>query len=143
MDDYLDKAVEMLVREGCTCVVCGEGVTLASELRGVSPLTNWIDCGAATAGCCAADRVVGRAAALLFAYMGIVGVHAQVMSEPALSVLEARGIVARYDRLVPYIANRAGDGRCPMEAATEGIDDPARALAAVRAKQAELRAVSA
>ncbi len=142
MDDYLDRACEMLQREARTCVICGEGVELASDLRGVSPLTGWIDQGVDVSGCYVADRVVGRAAALLFAYMGIAGVFAHVMSEPALLVLEAQGIPARCDQLVPYIMNRTGDGRCPMEEATDGINDPVGALAAVRARQVELRSAS-
>ena len=61
----------------------------------------------------AADRIVGKAAALLYVMMGVKGVFAEVLSESALAVLNKHGVHAEYSVLTPNIINRAGDGLCP------------------------------
>ena len=66
-------------------------------------------------------------------------VYAAVLSEEALDALRKHRIHTEYDTLVPRIANRAGDGLCPMETAV-GIDDPAEARRAIERKLAELSA---
>ncbi len=71
-----------------------------------------------------ADKAVGKAAAACMAVGGVVRVHADVMSEPALALLQSRGIRAQYGQLVDHIINRAGDDWCPMERLSRDIDDP-------------------
>jgi hypothetical protein len=66
-------------------------------------------------------------------------VHAQVISSAALQVLQDSPIAVSWDTQVEYIKNRTGDGRCPMEQATEGIDDPQEALVAIQEKLKELQ----
>lgn len=65
----------------------------------------------------AADRIVGRAAAFLYACMGIRELFAQVLSEGALQVLNTYQIKVNYEVLTPEIRNRKGTGICPMEEA--------------------------
>ena len=72
-----------------------------------------------------ADKAVGKAAAACMAVGGVRHVHADVMSEPALALLQAHGVKAEYDQLVDHIINRAGTGWCPMEQLSRDIDDPA------------------
>ena len=71
-----------------------------------------------------ADKAVGKAAAACMAVGGASRVHADVMSEPALVLLQNYGIAAEYSKLVDHIINRAGDGWCPMELLSRNIDDP-------------------
>ena len=66
-------------------------------------------------GASAADKVIGKAAALLFVYGGIRQVYAGVISTPALEVFQQYGVVCEYGTLVDRIQNRKGDGLCPME----------------------------
>ena len=56
-----------------------------------------------------------------------------------MQVFNGSGVAVTWDRQVEYIKNRAGDGRCPMEQATEGIDDPQEALLAIQKKLEELQ----
>lgn len=80
------------------------------------------------AGYCAADRVVGRAAAMLFVKAGVRAVFADVMSVGAERLLKAHGIETGCDTLADGILNRDKTGPCPMESAvrdTENIDDGA------------------
>ena len=71
-----------------------------------------------------ADKAVGKAAAACMIAGGIRQVHADVMSEPALALLQAHGVKAEYGQLVDHIINRAGTGWCPMEQLSRDIDDP-------------------
>lgn len=62
-----------------------------------------------------ADKVVGKGAAALMAWAGVGEVHADVISRPALDLLQNSGIMVAYATLVPHIINRAGTGMCPLE----------------------------
>ena len=139
MHDW-ERAKERLQSMGCTCVVCKGEQVYTSKKRGVAPLLEWISDGVALRGFSAADKVVGKAVALLFALAGVRQVYAPVMSEAAVHVFSQQGIQASFDRTVPAIINRAGDGPCPMEQAVREIDYPQAAFHAVRNKMEHLRA---
>ncbi len=134
----INKAKEMLSTGEYTCVLChGESVT-TSTMRGVRPLATLVHSGIEYNGYSAADRVVGRGAAFLYAKLGITQLYADVVSRSALQVLEEHRINTAYSTLVPNIINRAGDGICPFEAAVLDIDDVDEAYAAICDKMAEL-----
>ncbi|MBQ8917946.1 MAG: DUF1893 domain-containing protein, partial [Oscillospiraceae bacterium] len=99
---------------------------------GVKPLLNWLQQTSNWQGYCAADRVVGRAAAFLYLLMGVKQLYAGVLSQHALRLLEQHHIECEYGRLVPAIRNRAGDGFCPMESAVRNIDDPEEAVSVIK-----------
>ena len=127
----LQQAIDILKKENRTCVLLGEARVFKSDRRGVAPLLELLNSGADTAGCVAADRVVGKATAFLYCLLGVRQVHALVMSRPAAAVLEECGIVYRYDTLVDGIQNRQKDGPCPMEYATRSCTTPQQALDAI------------
>ena len=81
---------------------------------------------------------MGKATAFLYVLLNIKNVYALVMSRGAAEVFKKYGVEFSYDKLVDMIINRAGDGSCPMEAATKGIDTAEEALAAVKNKYIEL-----
>ena len=134
----LELAKEKLSQENHTCVLCLNGNFAVSDHRGVKPLLIWLENPVLGNGFCAADKVVGKATAYLYALLGAKAVYANIMSRSALVVLESAGIQATYATLVPYIINRTGDGMCPMESATLEVHTPEEALAAVKKKLAEL-----
>lgn len=136
MED-LNKAQRLLAEGGYTCVLCKGDTVHTSHHRGVRPLMELL--GDDVSGFSAADKVVGKATALLYCLLGIQALWAGVISDAALKVLEAHGIPVQWRTRVPQIQNREGTGRCPMEQATEGISDPKDAPAAIRAKLAELQ----
>jgi len=76
------------------------------------------------AGALAADKTVGRAAALLFVYAEVAEVYGAVMSESAAEVLKEYGIKFSYGRLVPNILDRTGSDVCPMEKLAAGCPAP-------------------
>ena len=81
-----------------------------------------------------ADKVIGKAAALLMALGEIKEVHTLIISKPALQVFENHNIKYFYDKKVDRIVNRTGDGLCPMESLCLDIDDPHEALTKIIVK---------
>ena len=128
----------LLNKTGCTCVLCCDDVILTDKRRGVRPLLDLLDGNANVAGFSVADKVVGKAAAYLYCLLGVKELYAKIISQPALAVLQRNSIRVEYDRLVPAIRNRAGDGPCPMESAVWEIDDPQQALTAIQEKLAQI-----
>ena len=133
------RAKTLLHEANHTCVLCRGDVTHVSDRIGIAPMMEFLDAGLELRGFCAADRIVGKAAALLFVLAGVCAVYADVMSENALEVLNRNGIKASYNTLTPYIINRKGEGPCPMELAVRDIDDPEVARAAIRETLRNLR----
>jgi hypothetical protein len=135
----LERAKEILAQTDSTCVLCRDEIVYTTTQRGVAPLLIWLQSGVDTCGFSAADKVVGKAAALLYCLLGVRRVHGDVMSDAAVKVLRRNGIEVYWDRLTDGIRNRAGTGPCPMEAATMSIDDPDEALPVILATLARLR----
>lgn len=135
----LEQAKKILMDGNYTCVLTDGSQVHTAAARGVRPLVDWLDSGIDVRGFVAADKVVGRATAFLYALLGVRAVWAGVMSSPAKNALEANGIAAACGREVPGIINRRGDGPCPFEEAVLGITDPEQALDAIRRKQFQMR----
>ena len=136
--DQLEQAKEILFQRNCTCVLCRGAQMLTDTRRGVRPLLDWLDSGLDLSGAGAADKVVGKAAAMLYCLLEIRAVYAGVLSQPALEVLQSHGIETTFGRLVPFIENRDKTGLCPMEEATLPLSEPADAPAAIREKLRQL-----
>ena len=81
-----------------------------------------------------ADKIVGKAAAMLFALSGVKKVYAHVLSEAGEKILKENNIEYEYGQLVNYIINRKGDGMCPMEMTVKDIDDINEAFLALKNK---------
>lgn len=74
-----------------------------------------------------ADKIVGKAAALLFIKMKVSSVYGSVMSEKARDIFLHYNIPFFYKTLTKEIINRRGDDLCPMEKAVENVNDPEKA----------------
>ncbi len=134
----LEKAKELLESDGYTCVISDGTDVYTSTLRGVKPLVQFLENGTIPSGFSAADKVVGKATAYLYVLLKVKELYSQVISEPALAVLQANGIRVQYGQMVPNIINRKGDGICPFEMAVMEITDPAMAYAAILRKMQEM-----
>ncbi len=135
----LQKAKKRLAAGDCTCVARKDDIEYVFTKRGVSPL---LDCLAEPKELCGffvADKVVGKAAALLYVLLQVRAVYAEVISEKALVTLQAYGIETDYRTLVPAIRNRTDTGFCPMESAVWQIEDPATAYAVIQKTLAQLQ----
>ncbi|MDE7163834.1 MAG: DUF1893 domain-containing protein [Clostridiales bacterium] len=112
---------------GHTICLCKSGECLYSDSRGIAPIMSYIDSGADLSGYSVADKVVGKAAALLFVKCGIKSVFAKTLSENGKRILERYGINCEYEVLTEKIINRAGTDICPMEKSVMCTDDPKQA----------------
>ena len=137
----LDLARALLIanRDATLVAVRGEEVITVTD-RGIKPLLAWVREGRDLTGFSVADKVVGKAPALLYAVLGPDAVFSPVMSWTGRAVLLASGIATSYDTLVRHIQNRAKSGQCPMDSSVEGVWEPYEAVGVLmdRAKQMTL-----
>lgn len=126
--------INILHDEGLTLVVKSEdGKLHRYTQRGVKDLLSLVsESPEVLHGALVADKAVGKAAAACMAVGGVRQVHADVMSEPALALLQRYGVMAQCDQLVDHIINRAGDGWCPMERLSRDVDDPATIITRIK-----------
>ena len=130
MENKLKRAVEILHREQVSCVILdGKGEAYCSCEIGIKPLMVRLRKDKkAFAECAVADKVVGKAAALMAVLGGADSVFGEVLSIPAENVLRQYGVYYEYAEKVPYIENRSHTGKCPMEAAVARVDSPEEAF---------------
>jgi hypothetical protein len=128
----LEKARKLLTEKTTFALINGETVCV-SEKSGIAPVMELL---AKTPeilnGASAADKVTGRAAALLMVYGGVKELYSALISEAAVSALEENGVPYFAEREVARINNRGAEGLCPMEKAVTGISDPGEAYGVLR-----------
>ena len=137
MSHYLEQLVNS---KNNLMVFSGDELVLQSQGRGIAPLIEAIDTlgrenliGVATA-----DRVVGKAAALLNLYMGAVEVHAGVISSGAKALLSGHGVQYQFLEETDVVKAKDGVVFCPFEKLVWDVSDPEEAHALIRARLAEL-----
>ena len=135
----LEKAKSVLKDSKYTLVLCNGDTLYTSTQRGVTPMLEFIDGGTDLRGFSAADKVIGKAAAMLFVHAGVIEVHTDVISKAAADFLGPKGVTFTYEKLADNIINRKGDGICPLEMVTADISDTNVAIAAIKRQLEELR----
>ena len=113
----MKELINILHEENLTLVVkSADGSLHRFTQRGVKDLLTLVQASPEVLqGAIVADKAVGKAAASCMIVGGVKRVHADVMSEPALALLQAHGVDAEYSTLVHHIINRNGDDWCPLE----------------------------
>ena len=127
----LEYAKSIMLAEGCSCVLVKGNQILKSNERGVKPLMNWLERGLDLTGFCAADKVIGKATAFLYVYLGVREVYGNIISRQAVEVLSKYGVALSCGQVVDAVLNRKGDGFCPMETAVWDIFELDAAIAAI------------
>lgn len=115
-EEQIQEAMAALDAAKCSCVIRKNGVNRLFYQRGVADLydvlhsqPDWLQ------GAVVADKVVGKGAAALMIAGGIAALYTHVISREALALFGDSGIAVTYNECVPFIINRAGSGRCPLE----------------------------
>ncbi|MBR4837923.1 MAG: DUF1893 domain-containing protein [Bacteroidales bacterium] len=125
----LEQAKSLLFTSASTIAVVSNGEVFTSHERGVKPLLHLLtEKKDFLKGASVADKVIGKAAALLMVLGEIKEVHTLIISEPAIKVFEKYNIPCFYDKKVDRIINRTGDGLCPMETLCLDIEEPQEAF---------------
>lgn len=122
----LQLAKNKLAADNYTCVVVSKGVVCYTSVeKGIKPLmlplmqdknifNNMV----------LADKIIGKAAALLVIYSGITKVYADTISSEAKKIFEKNNVQYEYQVEVPCILNRDKTSICPIEKLVEKIDSP-------------------
>jgi len=134
-----ETAIDMIKSKRATCVTVRKGDI---ETQGVSKgIAYIIDLFEKDLLCEAfvADKVVGKAAAMIFTLGKVNSVYAENISDSAIDWLKAHNIPFEYARRSKYIINRTGDGMCPMELTVADINDEKEAIQALKEKIEELK----
>jgi hypothetical protein len=130
----LTQARQLLDTAKLAFVLVKDGKVIASgDDYGVRELLAAVDrLGPLAHGASLADKLVGKAVALIVVYAGICAVDTRVASESAVKLLKLHGVPLHTAAIVPQILNRRGDGPCPMEKVTTPFEEVAPGLQALR-----------
>lgn len=114
----LEIAKHRLLEKGFSLVIVKAGKIVFETMQsGVSGFLKAIEMFGKEGlkGSSVADKIVGRAAAMLCVYCGVKAVYAVVLSNGGKEVLEKYGLLSESESLVPSILNRQQTGMCPFE----------------------------
>lgn len=124
----IELAKRILDSEKQAIVIVKEGrIIFSSNGKGIKPIyTALKELKSELRGSSIADKVIGKAAAMICEYAGIKELSTKLISENAINVLENTSIIYNYEKSVPYIKNRDQSGMCPVETLslkTNNIDE--------------------
>jgi hypothetical protein len=123
----MNTLISILHEGGFSCVIQQGGAVRTFTQRGVADLFQLLTTDAPfLLGSRIADKVVGKGAAALMVKGGVSQVYADVISAPALALLQGHGVVVTYAELAEGIRNRTGTDMCPVEKrclSLENIDE--------------------
>jgi hypothetical protein len=119
-----------LLKENHTIVIYkSDASVVVSDDRGVAPLMKLLnEDKEQLRDSMIADKVIGKAAALLMVYGKVKEVFTPTISVPAIEVFKNHNVKITYDKIVERIINRKGDGLCPMETLCLNTDNPEEAF---------------
>lgn len=126
----IEDLKNILLKENHTIVIYKNDASVyTSNDRGVAPLMKLLkEDKSQLQDSMIADKVIGKAAALLMALAKVKEVYTPTISAPALQVFNNHNIEIYYDKVVERIVNRKGDGLCPMETLCLNIENPEEAF---------------
>lgn len=136
MSHYLDKLVETGMN---LLVFSGDEVVYSSDKKGITPLIEAIEVigGEGRGDLITADRIVGKAAALLNVYLGAREVHAMLISAGAKGLLLERGVPFEFREETDAIKMKDGVIFCPFERMVQDVSDPVEAYSLIKERLAE------
>ena len=141
MQIQLQNAVTKLHNEKLCCVVLKDDEYFTSMEFGIKPLMIFLRQDKSFfKNAVIADKIIGKAAALLMILGGAEQVYGEIMSDSAIAVLKEHHIPFDYGTTVSYIKNRTDTGICPMEETVLNISSPSEAFDAIEKTIAVLMA---
>lgn len=88
-----------------------------------------------------ADKIVGKAAAVLCVYAGVAAVFAVTASRKGIEILKENNVFCEFESVVPHILNSERSDVCPFEKLVMDISDPKEAYERLKAFAAERRLI--
>jgi len=136
MQADLNLAKQKLIQKNLNLVIAKNGIVLfETESHGINGLLKAIkQLQDNMAGSSVADRIVGRAAALLLVYSDVVAVFAVTASDSGIEVLENNHVFHKFERRVPRILDSKRVDVCPFERLVAKFSDPREAYEELKAR---------
>ncbi|MGQ9514466.1 MAG: DUF1893 domain-containing protein [Thermoproteota archaeon] len=129
------ELLKQLVEEGKSLIIVNDGRKIFSSsevgLTGLLKAIEEVD-SRSLDGSVVADRVVGKAAALVAISFGARELHAIVMSRSAIDVLRKHSRIFSHINLVDEIKDKSGLDTCRYEKMVANVEDPKEALKLIR-----------
>jgi hypothetical protein len=127
----LEIAKKQLYSKNLTLVIVKNGIILfQTDTHKISGVIGAIEkFGAQLNGASVADRVAGKALALLCVYAGIGQIYAEVLSRKALAVFEDNKIMFEWKEIIDNVLDIDKTGVCPFEKVAANISDPKESYA--------------
>lgn len=131
-----------LLHEGnYSCVLQNQTGILTFTQRGVADLYDLYENEPASLkNSSVADKVVGKAAAALLILGRAKSVYTDVISLPALHLLQDAALSVKYKKKVPFIENRDKTGYCPLESTCLDIESATDIYLAIKQFITQMRA---
>ena len=138
-NNNLEKAIKILEEEKdlTLVLVLNESIYKSSE-KGIKPLLQLLNSGKNYLNYSAADKIVGKAAAMLYKLLNVNDIYGEVMSISAINFLKQNNINFKYKIKTKEIINRKGTRICPMEETVLNIENPTEAKKLLEDKLKEL-----
>jgi len=137
----LELAKKQLYGEELTLVIVKYGeVLFQTDAHRISGFLRAIEqLGPNLKGAAVADRVAGKALALLCVYAGIRQVYAEVLSKKAQAVFEQYNVGFEWRDLIENVLDMNKAGVCPFERAAADMSDPKESFGIFKALLEEMR----
>jgi hypothetical protein len=140
MEDLRIAKKRLRQKDLTLCIAKGEQILFETTSHGISGFLKAIEeLGEGLKGASAADKIVGKAVAVLCLYAGIEGVYALVMSREAKELFEENAVHVEWDELVENILSNRKTATCPFERLAAETTDPAEAYKKLKALQDSLK----
>lgn len=130
----LEEAKSRILNGKATCIVMRDGViTNQASGIGVKPILYFLENEPEVlAGAGVADKIIGKAAAMLLVMAGVTYVYGELMSVAGRDYLKSKGVAFEYGRCIDVISNRTGNGICPLEKTVMEMENPHDAYLALK-----------
>lgn len=137
----LDIAKQRLKQKNLALVIAKRGeVVFETSSHGIGGLLKVIEeLDKEMNGSSVADRIVGKAAALLCVYAGVVAVFAVTASEKGIQALKDNNVLCRFGNEVPHILNYKRNDICPFEKLVINISNSKEAYEKLKSFAVERR----
>lgn len=137
----LEIAKQRLKENNLTLSIVKNGeIIFENSSHGISGFLEAIEkCGDKLEGASVADRITGKAIALLCVYSNVEAVYAVTLSRKAKTLLEEYKVYHESDELVENILNMSKTDTCPFEKLAEEISNPKDSYGKLKALQTSLK----
>jgi hypothetical protein len=124
----IQKNLSLVIVKNCKVLYETESHGIGDLLKAINQIQNQMK------GASVADRVVGRAAALLFVFSGVKAVFAVTASDGGIDVLKENSVFCEYENRVTSVLDLKRTDVCPFEKLVAKLSSPEKAYETLKAQ---------